>query len=50
MTNTLIVVLFWHLHNKLRDAEDRLRQLEGGAPAAGVPDEHPGAPGQVRPL
>jgi K+-sensing histidine kinase KdpD len=50
LTNTLIVVLFWHLHNKLRDAEDRLHQLERGAPAAGVPDEHPGAPGQVRPL
>ena len=50
ITNTLIVVLFWHLHNKLRDAEDRLHRLEGGAPAAGAPDEHPGTPGQVRPL
>jgi len=50
MTSTLVVVLFWHLHNKLRDAEDRLHRLEGGAPAVGAPHEHPGAPGQVRPL
>ena len=50
MTNTMIVVLFWHLHNKLRDAEDRLHRLAGGAPAAGAPDEHSGTPGQVRPL
>ena len=48
MTNTLIVVLFWHLHNKLRDVQDRLRELQGGVPAAG--GEHPGTPGQVRPL
>lgn len=27
---TLIVVLFWHLHNRLRDREDELQRLKGG--------------------
>lgn len=49
ITNTLIVVLFWHLHTRLRDVEDRLRQLEGSEPAAGA-GEHPDTPSQVRPL
>lgn len=30
MTNTLIVVLFAHLHSRLRDREDELRKLKGG--------------------
>src|SRR5262249_4907354 len=47
MTNALIVVLFWHLHTRLRDIEDRLRQLEGGAPVTGEPS---GTPGRVHPL
>ena len=50
MTNTLIVVLFWHLHTRLRDAEDRLRQFQGGAPAPGATDGHSVTPGEVRPL
>ena len=50
LTNTLIVVLFWHLHTRLREAEDRLHQLRGGAAGAGPSDEHPVTPGQVRPL
>jgi K+-sensing histidine kinase KdpD len=31
MTNTLIVVLFWRLHSRLRELEDQLRKLQGGA-------------------
>jgi K+-sensing histidine kinase KdpD len=50
LTNTLIVVLFWHLHTKLSDAEDRLHRLQGGAAGAGPSDEHPVTPGQVRTL
>ena len=52
MTNTLIVVLFWHLHTKLRDAEDALRKLEGGRHDGGMsnPEPHPGTPGEVHPL
>jgi two-component system sensor histidine kinase/response regulator len=47
LTNTLAVVLFWHLHSKLRDVQERLRKLEGGHPAsttaerAGTPGVHP---------
>src|SRR5262245_48282713 len=48
LTNTFIVVLFWHLHIKMRDLQDRLRRLQGGTSAAA--DEHPGTPGEVRPL
>jgi K+-sensing histidine kinase KdpD len=50
LTNTLIVVLFWHLHTRLRDVEDRLHQSTGAGPADGAADAHPGAPRQVRPL
>ena len=52
MTNTLIVVLFWHLHTRLRDAEDALRKLHGAQPGDGDSrsDRHPGTPGEVRPL
>ena len=50
LTNTLIVVLFWHLHTRLRDAEHRLRQLTGGGPAGGTADAHPATPQEVRPL
>jgi K+-sensing histidine kinase KdpD len=50
LTNTLIVVLFWHLHTRLREAEDRLDQLQGGGAAAGASDGRPVPPGQVRPL
>jgi K+-sensing histidine kinase KdpD len=51
MTNTLIVVLFWHLHNRLRDAEDALRKMQGD-PSGDVADSapHAGTPGEVRPL
>lgn len=51
MTNTLIVVLFWHLHTRLRDAEDELRKRDG-ARAAGdiVAQPHGDTPGHVRPL
>ena len=31
MTNTLIVVLFWRLHSRLRDLEDRLGKSRDGA-------------------
>ena len=41
MTNTLIVVLFWHLHTRLREIEDRLHELEGGVPVGTDRDEHP---------
>jgi len=50
LTNTLIVVLFWHLHTRLRDVEDRLHALEGGGPAAATADQHSVTPGEVRPL
>jgi len=30
MNVTLIVVLFWHLHTRLRDREDELKELKGG--------------------
>lgn len=32
LTNTLIVVLFWHLHSRLRDLEDKLRKAQDGSP------------------
>jgi K+-sensing histidine kinase KdpD len=50
LTNTFIVVLFWHLHTRLREMEDRLHELEGGAPSGTAVNDHPGAPGHVRPL
>ena len=50
MTNTLVVVLFWHLHTKLRETEDQLHRLKGDGPAAGLTGEHPVTPSQVRPL
>src|SRR5262245_46889405 len=28
LTNTLIVVLFWHMHTRLRDLEDRVDRLQ----------------------
>lgn len=31
MTCTLIVVLFWNLHSRLQDYEDRLRKAGGGS-------------------
>ncbi|MCC7483475.1 MAG: DUF4118 domain-containing protein [Burkholderiales bacterium] len=52
MTNTLIVVLFWRLHTRLREAEDRLRRLGAGLPAgsgAGSRDSS-GVPGPGAPL
>jgi K+-sensing histidine kinase KdpD len=30
MTNTLIVVLFWRLHSRLRELEDQVRKHQGG--------------------
>lgn len=33
MTNALIVVLFAHLHSRLRELEDRLRDRGGGTPS-----------------
>ena len=33
LTNTLIVVLFWHLHARLRDLEDKLRKARDGQSA-----------------
>jgi len=52
MNVTLVVVLFWHLHTRLRDAEHRLRAREGGSPAADAdaPHPHPGTPEHLRPL
>jgi K+-sensing histidine kinase KdpD len=32
MTSTLIVVLFWRLHSRLREVEDELQKLQGGQP------------------
>jgi K+-sensing histidine kinase KdpD len=50
MTNTLIVVLFWNLHTRLREAQDEIHR-RAGAPGAGErPDSSTGAPGQMRPL
>ncbi len=31
LTSTLIVLLFWNLHSRLRELEDKLRKLQGGA-------------------
>ena len=31
LTSTLIVLLFWNLHSRLRELEDQLRKLQGGA-------------------
>ena len=50
LTNTLIVVLFWHIHTRLRDLEDSVDRLQGATPADGSSDPHPGTPRQVRPL
>lgn len=50
MTNTLVVVLFWNLHMKLRDAEDALHKRTGGRTADAGEESHAGTPGQVRPL
>lgn len=50
MTNTMIVVLFWHLHSKLREAQDELRKAqarERGDGPAGAPQDS-GAPGEMR--
>ncbi len=30
LTSTLIVLLFWNLHSRLRELEDQLRKLQGG--------------------
>jgi len=30
MNSALIVLLFWHLHTRLRDVDDELRELKGG--------------------
>jgi len=30
LTSTLIVILFWNLHSRLRDLEDRLRKTQDG--------------------
>lgn len=30
MNSALIVLLFWHLHTRLRDVDDELRKLKGG--------------------
>src|SRR6185295_20375709 len=51
MTNALIVVLFWHLHTKLNEAEDELHRRGGGhdEEAAGHPQSHAGSPGEARP-
>jgi hypothetical protein len=52
MTVTLIVVLFWHLHNKLRDVQDELQKAqarEHGTGNAGT-QRNSGAPGEMRPL
>jgi hypothetical protein len=58
-TNTLIVLLFAHLHSRLRNLEDDLQKLNAGedggrresAPVIVEPgDPQVGTPGQVRPL
>ena len=50
MTNTLIVVLFWHLHTKLREAKDALRKARGGTPDEAAQPARHSATGEVRPL
>ena len=50
MTNTLIVVLFWNLHVKLRDARDELRKYTGGQIENQAGESHAATTGQVRPL
>jgi two-component system, sensor histidine kinase and response regulator len=52
MTSTLIVVLFWHLHSKLREAQDALLKAQVGKNENGAAGAHPhpGTPGQMRPL
>jgi K+-sensing histidine kinase KdpD len=52
ITNTMIVVLFWNLHTRLRDLQDELRRREGSKEAtrSADPATHPGTPGEVRPL
>lgn len=51
MTNTLIVVLFWNLHTKLRDAEYELRKRDGARTEDDIVSPPRGdTPGQVRPL
>jgi K+-sensing histidine kinase KdpD len=54
---TLIVVLFWNLHARLRDREDELRRLKGEEerkePASATvasPEPQAGTTGQARPL
>jgi K+-sensing histidine kinase KdpD len=32
MTTTLIVVLFWRLHSRLREVEDELQKMQDGQP------------------
>ena len=34
LTSTLIVVLFWRLHSRLRELEDQVQKLQGGASQA----------------
>ena len=50
MTNTLIVVLFWNLHMRLRDAQDELRKRDGGRIEDDTGESHAATTGQVRPL
>jgi len=51
MTNTLIVVLFWNLHTKLRDAEHELHKHDGTRSEGGVVAQANGETReQVRPL
>ncbi len=52
MNVTLVVVLFGHLHTKVRDVEHQLRRRDGGAQAIEAENRqpHPGTPEQVRPL
>jgi K+-sensing histidine kinase KdpD len=50
MTNTLIVVLFWNLHVKLREAQDELRRHSGGQTESEIGESHAATSGQVRPL
>ncbi len=50
MTNTLIVVLFWNLHMRLREAQDELRKRDGGRHEEAAGESHAATTGQVRPL